>query len=245
MDKRFGDLFAGIALVAACALVLVVALMSPTRSWSSTPANITNTVGVCDPMFPQRCIAPAVDGSLVVSGTITPSGTQNVNVTSIGGNAVTTTIPVSDGGGSLTVDGTVSATQSGTWTVQPGNTANTTPWLVTDTPSAAAGAAITPATNVGGNGVVAKASPGNLYALNAVAPATAGFVQLYNLAAVPADAVTDTPLWCMPLAANVGIDKVFNPPLVGSVGLTMVFSSSACGAALVKVNATYLQSMAK
>lgn len=39
---------------------------------------------------------------------------------------------IADAGGSLTVDGTVAATQSGTWTVQPGNTANTTPWLVTD-----------------------------------------------------------------------------------------------------------------
>lgn len=29
------------------------------------------------------------------------------------------------------VSGTVAATQSGTWTVQPGNTANTTPWLTT------------------------------------------------------------------------------------------------------------------
>ena len=37
-----------------------------------------------------------------------------------------------DGSGSTQpVSGTVSATQSGTWTVQPGNTANTTPWLVT------------------------------------------------------------------------------------------------------------------
>lgn len=37
-------------------------------------------------------------------------------------------VPVS---GSVTVSGTVAATQSGTWTVQPGNTANTTPWLAT------------------------------------------------------------------------------------------------------------------
>jgi hypothetical protein len=34
-------------------------------------------------------------------------------------------MPISDNGGSITVD----ATQSGTWTVQPGNTPNTTPWL--------------------------------------------------------------------------------------------------------------------
>ncbi len=43
------------------------------------------------------------------------------------------TIPVTDNGGSITVDngGTfaVQAAQSGTWTVEPGNTANTTPWL--------------------------------------------------------------------------------------------------------------------
>jgi fibronectin-binding autotransporter adhesin len=33
--------------------------------------------------------------------------------------------------GSVSVTGTVPVTQSGTWTVQPGNTANTTPWLAT------------------------------------------------------------------------------------------------------------------
>jgi hypothetical protein len=31
----------------------------------------------------------------------------------------------------IAVSGTIAATQSGTWTVQPGNTANTTPWLTT------------------------------------------------------------------------------------------------------------------
>lgn len=39
-------------------------------------------------------------------------------------------LPITDNGGSVTVDGTVAATQSGTWTVQPGNTANTTAWKV-------------------------------------------------------------------------------------------------------------------
>jgi hypothetical protein len=34
-------------------------------------------------------------------------------------------------GSTQPVSGTVAATQSGTWTVQPGNTANTTPWLAT------------------------------------------------------------------------------------------------------------------
>lgn len=46
----------------------------------------------------------------------------------------TNPFPISDAGGSITVDnaGTfaVQAAQTGTWTVQPGNTANTTPWLM-------------------------------------------------------------------------------------------------------------------
>jgi hypothetical protein len=76
-----------------------------------------------------------VDGSVTVSGTATVSGTVAATqsgtwtVTGAGG-----TFPVTDSGGSLTVDnnGTfaVQAAQSGTWTVQPGNTPNTSPWLV-------------------------------------------------------------------------------------------------------------------
>lgn len=62
--------------------------------------------------------------SRTFSGTgtsITATGNSlNTNITN-GSIAVT---------GSVTVSGTVAATQSGTWTVQPGNTANTTAWKV-------------------------------------------------------------------------------------------------------------------
>jgi hypothetical protein len=43
---------------------------------------------------------------------------------------VSGTVAVSAVSGTSTVSGTVAATQSGTWTVQPGNTANTTAWKV-------------------------------------------------------------------------------------------------------------------
>ena len=56
-------------------------------------------------------------GSNVI-GAVTQSGTWNVGITGTPtvtvGNA---SIPVTDNGGSLTVDGTVAATQSGSWTV--------------------------------------------------------------------------------------------------------------------------------
>lgn len=47
-----------------------------------------------------------------------------------GGATVTLYGIASDGTSTATVSGTVAATQSGTWTVQPGNTANTTAWKV-------------------------------------------------------------------------------------------------------------------
>lgn len=59
------------------------------------------------------------------------AGSAATGVVTIQGIASGTVVPVSLA--STTITGTVAATQSGTWTVQPGNTANTTAWLVTGT----------------------------------------------------------------------------------------------------------------
>lgn len=69
------------------------------------------------------------------NGSATPLTADNTDglLVNLGTNndvSVTGSVTVTDGSGSLTVDGTVAATQSGTWTVQPGNTANTTAWKV-------------------------------------------------------------------------------------------------------------------
>lgn len=60
-------------------------------------------------------------------------------------------------------------TQSGTWTVQPGNTANTTPWLVTAQPVTSGGSSTysgnvtTAGSGAGTGGVAVDASPGQVY----------------------------------------------------------------------------------
>lgn len=71
--------------------------------------------------------------------------TGDVNLTQVKGSAIDTntgsasaaTLRIVPATGS-----TVAATQSGTFTVQPGNTANTTPWLVTQTGALPAGSAL-------------------------------------------------------------------------------------------------------
>ena len=59
---------------------------------------------------------------------------------------------------------TQAATQSGTWTVQPGNTANTTPWLVTLSPATSGGFTTYHLVSAAStNATVVKASAGQLY----------------------------------------------------------------------------------
>lgn len=86
-------------------------------------------------------IALPASGGAVAGGTATnpirtdPTGTttQPVVITAgaaVIGHVITDTGSTTAVTGTVTVAGTVAATQSGTWTVQPGNTANTTPWLM-------------------------------------------------------------------------------------------------------------------
>jgi hypothetical protein len=75
-------------------------------------------------------VATGVDAFAVNN---TQQGTASQNVAQFGGTNVSTGTGVSGAGiprVTVSNDSNILATQSGTWTVQPGNTANTTPWLV-------------------------------------------------------------------------------------------------------------------
>jgi len=94
------------------------------------PIDQTTTFGSSGSLGPYS--AP-----VITSLTLNPlsGGAVNVSWVISGAGATFTGVNVSvvdiNTGRNVNVSGTVSATQSGTWTVQPGNTANTTPWLTT------------------------------------------------------------------------------------------------------------------
>lgn len=98
----------------------------------------------------------------------------------------------------LPTDGTgvVGAAQSGTWTVQPGNTANSTPWLVTMGPSAASSSALSRFHALSSTSTFTNvnASPGNLYGFSIYNPNTSVcYLQFYNSATpTPGTAVLDS-----------------------------------------------------
>lgn len=75
-----------------------------------------------------------LSGNVITGGGGGGSG-GDVNITQVKGSAIDTNTGAASAATLRVVPATgsaVAATQSGTWTVQPGNTANTTPWLVGD-----------------------------------------------------------------------------------------------------------------
>lgn len=136
-----------------------------------TPASLVDTDGDRTQMEVDASGRLWVNASSVPVPVTDNAGSLTVDD---GGGALS----VDDNGGSLTVDGTVGATQSGTWTVQPGNTANTTPWLTTISQGGnAAAVSVANALKVDGSAVTQPVS-GTVTANQGGAPWSTNITQL-------------------------------------------------------------------
>lgn len=164
---------------------------------------------------------------------VTPDANSAVNnaqingVTPLMGNGVTGT-----GSQRVTIasDNTafgVNANQSGTWTVQPGNTANTTPWLTSSVPVTSGGptvqrvkaAASTNATSV-------KASAGQIYGWALFNnTATAKFFKVYNKASAPTVG-TDTPAFTVIIPASGGTNISWDNGLPLGTGIAFAITGA-------------------
>lgn len=115
-------------------------------------------------------------------------------------------------------------------TVQPGNTANTTPWLVTQSPAATGGLSLYRNINLVATGVSIKGSAGQVkwyYIANNAA--TARFVKLYDKASAPTVG-TDTPVLTLEIpsgsAANVSVPDGLQFTLGIGIGATQLVADN-------------------
>lgn len=123
-----------------------------TRTKPADSQNVTGTLIVTQATGTNLHVVvdtlPSIPTGANTIGAVTQaSGPWTQNITQFGGSPVVTGTGVSGVGiPRVTVanDSVVLASQNGTWTVQPGNTANTTPWIFT--------------VNQGGNSAVVKAA---------------------------------------------------------------------------------------
>lgn len=160
----------------------------------SDGAAAISTLPVSLASVPSHAVTNA--GTFAVQSTNQANSGVDIGDVTINNAAGAAAVNIQDGGNTITVDGTVAATQSGTWTVQPGNTANTTAWLTSSRPATTGGlskfhlvgAATTNLTNI-------KASAGQVYAITAFnVSATPIYIKFHNTAGSPTagSGVTDT-----------------------------------------------------
>lgn len=149
--------------------------------------------------------AVKVDGSAVTQP-VSISGNQAVNLAQVAGASTATGHGTASGAirVELPTDGTgvVNSAQSGTWTVQPGNTANTTPWLVQSVPATSGGlGAPFSASQTSTKGVV-KASAGTLYGYEIINNGSAlCYIQVFNKLTANVTIGTTAPDWVIPVPA--------------------------------------------
>ena len=152
------------------------------------------------------------------------------------GIPVTGTVSVSNAGTFA-----VQATQSGTWTAQPGNTANTTPWLVTDTVATSGGLTMHKTTSAAStNATSVKGSAGQVYSVQAFnVNAAVRYLKLYNKASAPTVG-TDTPVKTLAIPGNTaGAGFVINwdKGLAFGTGIAFALTTEATDAGTTGVAA--------
>jgi hypothetical protein len=225
------------------------------------PVNVLNTsIAVTGPLTDAQLRASAVP----VSGTFFQA-TQPISAAALplpAGAATEATLaaqsaklPAALVGGRLDVNigasVAIAATQSGTWTVQPGNTPNTTPWLVTDTPATTGGVSVSSfLSTVAVQSTAIKASAGQVYGLQFFnTNAAPRYVRLYNQTASPASTDGANIIWRGVIPGNTtgaGFVVPFDKGLAFSAGIGLRVTTGAAdndagalGASEVIGNVTY------
>lgn len=143
-----------------------------------------------------------------------PAGNNNigdVDVASIAagdnniGNVDVVTLPALPAGNNNIGD--VDAIQSGTWTVQPGNTPNTTAWLVTPTPGTSGGWSSVSTASLSSTALTIKGSAGTFGGYYFYNPnATVIYVQVFNATAPTVGTTAPTLIYGIPATAGANVE---------------------------------------
>lgn len=164
------------------------------------------------------------DGADVAQGSIADaawSGSGNGTVVSLLKKAISYLAGSFTIQGTVAATGTVGASQVSTWTMQPGNTANTTPWLV-DINGGTAAAQSGFITSTGTAAATIIASPGTGVAL------FIGSAQFSNTSTAQAVVtLSDTKSTQLIVPANGGSNVTFQPPLPLAANTPLTFTTSA------------------
>lgn len=208
--------------------LVALALLLPVMGASVPASAQTQAQSVIGYWTTSGCPGSTVPCFIQYGATVPVSGSSgggDVNITEVGGNAVTTTLPVS---GTVEVEqataADLNATVVGTGTFATQNTPQTS-----STTAVAATHIVTAALAAN---LVVKASAGNLYGFNVSATSTlsaaAWWLIAYDATSAPVDgAVTPALCYAVPLGTT-SINGTLNVPVAFATGITLGVSTTGC-----------------
>lgn len=212
----------------------------------------TPTVTVSNPISTVTVANPVdnvtIDGPVTVANPVTSVAVNNQRETIAISNP---SIPVTDNGGSLTVDGTVTtvpsgtqtvsgtvaATQSGTWTFTPSGTQAVSGTVTANSSVPVLSAASTAMTSfrnaaVTNTAVQVRSGGGRVHQYHFGNPnSSVIFVHLYNALAANVTVGTTTPVASYMVAANSALDGFWPNSFNYGTGISVAVTTTAAGAA--------------
>ncbi len=180
-----------------------------------------------------NAIGKLAANSGVVIGAVEIAAAQTLatvtNLSQLGGVAIAMGTGVRSAGTqrvTIATDDVVPVSQSGTWTVQPGNTANTTAWLVSDRPATAGGLSMSSFLSTAAvQSTAIKASAGQVYSMEFFnIGSTPMYVRLYNQTTAPGSGDGANIVWRGMIPGNTagaGFVKTWDKGLEFSTGIGM------------------------
>lgn len=209
-----------------------VRLSDGTSAISTLPVSLASVPGHDVTNAGTFAVQAAQSGTWTVGLSASQTLATVTNLAQLGGVAIAMGTGVRSAGTqrvTIATDDVVPASQSGTWTVQPGNTPNTSAWLVSERPATTGGltmhktisAASTNATSV-------KASAGQLYDIECYnLNASPRYLKLYNKASAPTVG-TDVPVRTILIPGNTaggGVARFIALGLAFSTGIAFALTT--------------------
>lgn len=205
--------------------------MSAGRLWTSATIDAALPAGT-------NAIGKLASNSGVTIGAVEIAASQTLatvtSLTQMNGQAIAMGTGVRTAGTqrvTIATDDVVPASQSGTWTVQPGNTANTTPWLVQNVPGTTGGLTKYRNTALSNTATAVKASAGGLYYIHVYNSNTTDcFLQIYDAAAGSVTVGTTTPDMTLCVPAGGVLDTPMDGSALGfSTAITIAATTTITG----------------
>jgi hypothetical protein len=188
--------------------------------------------GVTQPVSAASLPLPSGASTAAKQPALGTAGSASADVISVQGIASMTALKVDGSAVTQPVSGTVTATsnQSGTWTVQPGNTPNTSAWLTQSVTGTGGGWSVSSQTALTNTKTQVKSGAGNFGGYMFYNPnASVEYIQVWDVASGSITVGTTAPTYVIPIPATTGANVEFSSGIAHATAINIAATTTPTG----------------